>query len=1165
MADFYGLANLFRSANEVIADGDPLTYLDPVNSACNSDPSWPDAGGTALSQSSSTPLRQRVKASDGTRLSIRIMKGPIRNIRKTISDVKPKKLNLYPCTLCGSGCSNAAGLASHTRAKHPESWQRSKNHHRERKTAKQVQKRLSNTTTHLNTKAARAISQPSSGEMAAHDLCRDIVDTVITQLPIPALRDALDLAQKVIQDEDSNGPSTQDHVNSSSFPGDPTETPQATSNPQPFFPPLDQPLDLPQPYSWKLRLSHQPLRVTQEDYIRDIPYPDILLISQGLVQKQIRGDGHCIVRAVLEALSYTRSNKMTLDKVLQLIHTEVQENQSHYTDKGESIPTQISDYIMDKQYTTDAADLIPGIMATALNINICIVSINSQLSCDLIKIPPGRLEPFPPSKTRPTVTLIRTNADAHKNISTHYDVAIPQKAIRKTLVRLQSFKGDITLKCPHTNAVYHMFRSLSRLSNFSPATISLKTGTFSSNEQNIMFHRFPKGHPSQLAIMGTDDPRVMKKEGKKAPKDLQNDVNNAFEGMWAKYHTNSEDKKSLLATKNHILVEGTHNRIWGIGRDITWDQPSIWADRTKWADNYGIGILGVLSMVIREDIRNNRNTPSWDLIKLLFALPSRDTESSTVKSPTHPPITPCDTAVHSPSPPLFTPCDTTDTLSASQPTTNNTPLYSDVIKSPAHRDISTTRKTHNRILLPMKGMYIPPKHMSAKHVVSLVRQAHPSLGRHLQVKEGKITSEVPDVQQALKLPLIPLGGLQDLRQPLPRALPDNTHVQIWLTDPIPLAPFNPLLLAASHEVVSVTKYESDGEKGIFKVSTAFLTTEKAQVQPETKFIEIKGGACIQLTKFVPVERCTVCQSLDHNKWSCVKEFFTCVFCAEHHFSGRCPLPHKSNYKCGRCKGPHKASSVMCPDYVQKLEEQNLPSLGETPDCSDMNNNGRGKTITPLLECHLPETRIRELFPGNSLNRARRMFRRKNKKSPSPSLPKNSVPTRLMDFHPSKEHVMQLFGLVSSQFQGYAPFPIKSYTTRDVAQNQPLRHYNQTNPNSRLDDIACDLFKDGHLDTVISVLSRMCGKTSHTSAQYSYIAHNSEIMKLFREASSKLVRNNILPLLIDTRNFLRLKYSNPTPTFTQHYNPNLIYIRTTEDLSPSHRYNNPNLIQIQTSN
>ena len=135
----------------------------------------------------------------------------------------------------------------------------------------------------------------------------------------------------------------------------------------------------------------------------------------------------------------------------------------------------------------------------------------------------------------------------------------------------------------------------------------------------------------------------------------------------------------------------------------------------------------------------------------------------------------------------------------------------------------------------------------------------------------------------------------------------------------------------------------------------------------------------------------------------------------------------------------------------------------------------------------------------------------------------------------------------------------------MAQNQPLHHYNQTNPNSRLDDIACVLFKDGHLDTVISVLSGMCGITSDTSAQYSHIAHNSEIMQLFREASPKLVCNTILPLLIDTRNSLLLKYSNPTSTSTQHYNPNLIYIRTTEDLSSSHRHINPNLIHIQTSN
>lgn len=1178
--------------------------------------------------------------SDGCNLNIRVM-GSEKVHTRTISKRKIDP-GTYMCKLCRPyrDCTNPQGLASHNRCKHsatnssspnlkgrPKPIPRSLNPkpkfkktitkqkfqcyvcktkfitkkqrllHMEKccpPPSKRVKQRKSLCVkpNKKSTKSAYTPQQITDNESSPAQWCEDIVDSLVMELPIPSMYDALELAQMVV--EDTQNTNLESSLTGSSgcitvpitppltlSVNEPLDLSQSANDSQSVSPGLESPVNLhiqttaqnlstPNPeihdsqklkspyqspthknnvqsHSWKARLTYHPLLVTEEEYIKDIPYPDILLISQGLVQKQIRGDGHCILRAVLEALSYTRSHGMSMDRILHLISSEVQDNLSHYTDKGESIPAEISDYIMDKQYTIDAADLIPGIVATALDINMSIVSINKNKTCDLIKIPPGRLEPFPPSKLRPSITLVRTNADAHNNISTHYDAAIPQTAIKKSLIRQKSSQGDMTLKCPHTNTVYHMFRSPSILSNFASVKISLKSGTFSCNEQNIMSNRFPQGHPSQCKIMNTDNPRVMKEEGKKAPKDLPKDITNAVKGMWAKYNTDTVAKMSLLTTKNHILVEGTHNRVWGVGRDISWDHPSIWADRTKWVTNSGVGILGLMSMVIREDIRNNCNSPSWDFIKILV-FPPRDISPIPAQPP--PPLIPPHATIH---------------ISSPTQATNDPPLYSDVIKSPAPQGSTITPRMQTRVLLPTKGMYIPPKHMSAKYVLAQVRESHPSLGHHLQIEEGKLTSVFPDVQHALKLPLLPLSGVLSLRHPLPRALPDNTHVQIWLTDPIAIHPFNPLLLAASPEVISITKYESDGDKVIFKVSTAFVAVENRQVQPTRRLIELKGGTCIQLTKFIPVERCTSCQSLDHNKWQCVTEYFTCVFCAGHHFSGRCPVPSKFNYKCGRCKGAHKASSVLCPDYIQKLEEQNLPSLGNIPDCPVFNNMAENKQVTPLLEGHLSEARMRKLFPGNKLNRIQKLFRRKDMKSSSPPLSKLFMPTPLMEVQLSEERIMHIFGHVSPQFQDYAPFPVKSCSNGVTTHNQSSRPSNQTRPHARLARIACDLFEEGHIDTVVSVLSEMCGKKADTLTQFRHITQNLNIRKLFQEASPEFVSKTILPILEDACNSLHLKNNNQTPTFPQYNNPNLIYINTTDELAPSPRCKNPNLIQIETSN
>ena len=200
--------------------------------------------------------------------------------------------------------------------------------------------------------------------------------------------------------------------------------------------------------------------------------------------------------------------------------------------------------------------------------------------------------------------------------------------------------GTKIVRCTHTGNTFHLFRSPSFLSNFSECNINFNGKHYSCNEQLIMANRFPMGHLSKQKIMEMSEPHKMKNEGRKANLDLPRDIRNATYGMWEKYTQNPAFRESLLGTHNDVLVEGTHNKVWGVGTDITKDENVVWRNSSKWEGQYGVGVLGVITMVIREDLKNNCQVPSWNLIKSLLIpqcpqMNLTETEISEVPLPIH--------------------------------------------------------------------------------------------------------------------------------------------------------------------------------------------------------------------------------------------------------------------------------------------------------------------------------------------------------------------------------------------------------------------------------------------------------------------------------------------------------------------------------------------------
>ena len=128
----------------------------------------------------------------------------------------------------------------------------------------------------------------------------------------------------------------------------------------------------------------------------------------------------------------------------------------------------------------------------------------------------------------------------------------------------------------------------------------------------------------------------------------------------------------------------------------------------------------------------------------------------------------------------------------------------------------------------------------------------------------------------------------------------------------------------------------------------------------------------------------------------------------------------------------------------------------------------------------------------------------------------------MEVKLSEERIMSIFGHVSPQFHGYAPFSIELGSNGDITHDQP---------------------------SGLATLNR-------------HIIQNPDIMKVFQEASPEFIKETILPVLKDACNSLS---SKNIKSVQQQSNPNLIYIKTTDQVPSIPIYKNPNLIHIETWN
>ena len=193
-----------------------------------------------------------------------------------------------------------------------------------------------------------------------------------------------------------------------------------------------------------------------------------------------------------------------------------------------------------------------------------------------------------------------------------------------------------------------------------------------------MAKRFNPKTQMYKKIMTTTDPVVIKRDGGTVQSCFKTDIRNATLGMWVKYK-NPRFRKFLLSTGNDILVEGTRNPVWGIGRDITHDPTDCWTRRLSWRGRFGVGALGILTMIIREDIRNGQAEPSWSVIEaLLFPQTEHPTPEALPKP-------------HPPSPPTKSP-----------------PSYAEAVKVPQDRR-PVNHMTPTAKIIPLTSVVFPPE------------------------------------------------------------------------------------------------------------------------------------------------------------------------------------------------------------------------------------------------------------------------------------------------------------------------------------------------------------------------------------------------------------------------------------------------------------------------
>ena len=974
-----------------------------------------------------SPNSITTKLPNGTTLHVNVVDGSAGKTPKSNKCVpEPRTLKLFECEVCTFPCASPGGLSSHTRAKHKEF--HNSQEQKIRKSSKTLKAKNilpakgSSSKQLVKNKQVHQVHQPLKLSEIALNVCTVIgkseqeinraldfayrflgktiqksteggctksdsptlldVPPIRTQnsfSPVSPLLSTKDECDPItISDSPSPPPSTGSQESTMVHPITISPSPSPPSTGSQETTRVKQNIMVSRSHHSASRgprdtlLNVHPSGCSGPEYEDNMPYTNVFLASQNLARVPIKSDGHCMLHAVEQCLNATAFGSLALNEMKELVRSEIKSNKTHYAQFGELIEEEIEKYLDTKEYTSNTADLIPNLLSTSLNINICIVTSKKNNMFDLVKVRPGREHPFDPNRI--TITVIRSNHDGVKNLNTHYDAAVPLFHLHQPLQIVSQSEGDCILKCAKSNVRYHLFRSPSLLSNFSRADIDIDGVHYTCNEQNIMANRFPEDHVSSKMIMQMGKPLDMKREGGKARVPLSQDIASATLGLWAKYSNNARHRSTLLNTGDQILVEGTHNSTWGIGRDIQIEPQKAWVRRSSWKGAYGVGVLGVLTMIIREDLKKNNTEPSWSLIEALF--------SPQPKTPYVTPNPSSITSVAKEAPgqsvregvmlgPSSQSCGLPSSSEQRPSSIHNTPpvveSWASVARGNYTQPPSRVVNKGKSSLLNKRGLFIPPNHMSCREVLSRVWEQEPSLAKWLTIEKGKITSHHTKAQARLKLPLLPGSHIKSLRFPLPRAYRPGSVRQTWLTQPLDNKDFNLVSFCEAPEIVAMRPFQWDNSHTIYLLTTAFMSENTSPEQDKFKHFE-SGTKCIKLTKFNPIERCTFCQSLGHSKLFCAFETPTCVSCAGGHESHMCPKP--SRIKCGRCGGRHKASSTICPDYNLLLKQSGCQTLGSSsrvdirPRDTDPSKTVHCPNRIPdLMSLPLPsEDRMAELFP-----------------------------------------------------------------------------------------------------------------------------------------------------------------------------------------------------------
>lgn len=142
-------------------------------------------------------------------------------------------------------------------------------------------------------------------------------------------------------------------------------------------------------------------------------------------------------------------------------------------------------------------------------------------------------------------------------------------------------------------------------SNHYMRDIVVKDITFNSIEQFMMYTKAKLFKDEKIAaqIMKADNCQYQKILGRKVtPYDedkwrrLRRPY--VYVGLKMKAHQHVDIRKTLLATGDTILVEASHDKIWGCGIPI--EDEARWSDQNNWTGENG---LGELWMQLRRELR----------------------------------------------------------------------------------------------------------------------------------------------------------------------------------------------------------------------------------------------------------------------------------------------------------------------------------------------------------------------------------------------------------------------------------------------------------------------------------------------------------------------------------------------------------------------------------